>query len=171
MQKLQEATLLHLLDVASKERNRSTASKGNSDSMDMTPDTTPPKNSPEESTFPPFEYASYSILCKMLEDRAQAIRQARSDPTARQTSDEGATMLFPHLSLTLLPEERNSPTACKGSSDSMGMTPDASPPGNMVEEFPLPEHEGASYNNVISNHKDHTASNHEAPEDFTLSGL
>ena len=170
-QKLQEATLLPSLDVASEERNGSTASEGNSDSVETTPDTTPPKNSPKESTFPPLEYASYSILCKILEDRTQAIRQARSDPTAGQTSDEGATMLFPHLSLTLLPEERNSPTDCKGSSDSMEMTPDASPPGNMVEELPFPEHEGATYNNVTSNHKDHTASNHEAPEDVTLPEL
>ena len=163
-QKLQEATLLLSLDVASEKRNGSTASEGNSDLVETTPDTTPPKNSPKASTFPPFEYASYSILCKTLEDRTQAIRQARSDPTAGQTSDEGATMLFPHLSLILL----HSPTACKGSSDSM---PDASPPGNMVEELPLPEHEGATYNSVISNHKDYTASNHEAAEDVTLPEL
>ena len=116
--------------------------------MEKTPDAPPPENSVKQEPLPQKEYASYSILCKILEDRTQAIRQARSDPTAGQTSDEGATMLFPHLSLTLLPEERNSPTACKGSSDSMEMTPDASPPGNMVEELPFPEHEGATYNNV-----------------------
>ena len=165
MQKLQEATLLPLLEVASKERNGSTASEGNSDSMDMTPDTTPPKNNPKESTFPPFEYASYSILCNSGNPSSSVRSHCWAD--IGRGSHHAISTSLTHIA----PEERNSPTACKGSSDSMGMTPDASPPGNMVEEFPLPEHEGASHNNVISNHKDHTASNHEAPEDFTLSEL